>query len=71
MDGVLANDSEFSGLLRQSSSLQQLHALSLAISLQEYLPASQAARVSAQLFDVPRREVYSALDDDKGDATGV
>jgi 16S rRNA (cytidine1402-2'-O)-methyltransferase len=46
-------------------------AVSLAHTLQEYLPASQAARVSAQLFDVPRRQVYSTLDDDRGDSKGV
>ncbi len=37
-------------------------ALGLARSLQEYLPASQAARVAAKLHDVPRRELYSALE---------
>jgi 16S rRNA (cytidine1402-2'-O)-methyltransferase len=38
-------------------------ALSLARTLQEYLPTSQAARVAARFFDVSRRSLYSALDD--------
>lgn len=33
----------------------------MALSLLEFLPASQAARVAAQLNDVPRREVYKLL----------
>ncbi len=37
-------------------------ALSMASTLLEYLPASQAARVAAKLNDVPRREVYRLLD---------
>lgn len=37
-------------------------ALSLARSLQDYLPASQAARVAAKLHGVSRRELYSALE---------
>jgi len=37
-------------------------ALGIARALQEYLPASQAARVAAKLYDVPRRELYSALE---------
>jgi len=37
-------------------------ALGIARALQEYLPASQAARVAAKLHDVPRRELYSALE---------
>jgi 16S rRNA (cytidine1402-2'-O)-methyltransferase len=36
-------------------------AVALAKLLQEYLPASQAARVSARLHSVSRRDVYSAL----------
>ncbi|MGB7450859.1 MAG: 16S rRNA (cytidine(1402)-2'-O)-methyltransferase [Lysobacterales bacterium] len=32
-----------------------------ALALLEYLPASQAARVAAQLNDVPRRKVYQLL----------
>jgi len=38
-------------------------ALELASALQEYLPASQAARVAAKLNDVSRREVYRLLDE--------
>jgi 16S rRNA (cytidine1402-2'-O)-methyltransferase len=37
-------------------------ALGVARALLEYLPASQAARVDAKLHDVPRRELYSALE---------
>ncbi len=37
-------------------------ALGIARALQEYLPASQAARVAAKLHDVPRRELYAALE---------
>jgi len=33
----------------------------MALALMEYLPASQAARVAAQLNDVPRRDVYQLL----------
>ena len=33
----------------------------LALALQEYLPASQAARVAAQVNGVPRRKVYDLL----------
>jgi 16S rRNA (cytidine1402-2'-O)-methyltransferase len=33
----------------------------MALALLEYLPASQAARVAAQLNDVPRRDVYQLL----------
>ena len=33
----------------------------MALALLEYLPASQAARVAAQLNDVPRRKVYELL----------
>ena len=33
----------------------------MALALLEYLPASQAARVAAQLNNVPRREVYDLL----------
>ena len=33
----------------------------MALTLMEYLPASQAARVAAQLNDVPRRDVYQLL----------
>jgi 16S rRNA (cytidine1402-2'-O)-methyltransferase len=36
-------------------------ALEMARALMEYLPASQAARVAAQLNGVPRREVYQLL----------
>jgi len=39
------------------------NALELASALQEYLPASQAARVAAKLNDVSRREVYRLLDE--------
>ena len=41
-------------------------ALGLARALQEYLPVSQAARVAAKMHDVPRRELYSALEQDGG-----
>jgi len=37
------------------------NALEMAKALMEYLPASQAARVAAQLNDVPRRDVYQLL----------
>jgi len=37
-------------------------ALDMARALQEYMPASQAARVAAKLHDVPRRELYTSLD---------
>jgi len=37
------------------------NALKMAMALLEYLPASQAARVAAQLNDVPRRDVYQLL----------
>jgi 16S rRNA (cytidine1402-2'-O)-methyltransferase len=37
-------------------------ALDMAQALQEYLPASQAARVAAKLHDVPRRGLYTALE---------
>jgi len=37
------------------------NALKLALALQEHLPASQAARVAAQVNDVPRRKVYDLL----------
>lgn len=37
-------------------------ALDVARALQEYLPASQAARVAAKLHDVPRRDLYSTLE---------
>jgi 16S rRNA (cytidine1402-2'-O)-methyltransferase len=37
-------------------------ALEMARALQEYLPASQAARVAAKLHDVPRRELYTSLE---------
>lgn len=33
----------------------------MALALMEYLPASQAARVAAQLNDVPRRDIYQLL----------
>ena len=33
----------------------------MALALLEFLPASQAARVAAQLNDVPRRKVYELL----------
>ena len=33
----------------------------MAVALLEYLPASQAARVAAQLNDVPRRKIYELL----------
>jgi 16S rRNA (cytidine1402-2'-O)-methyltransferase len=36
-------------------------ALELASELTEHLPASQAARVAAKLYNVPRRDVYKAL----------
>lgn len=36
-------------------------AYDLALLLQAYLPASQAARVAAQMNDVPRRKVYDLL----------
>ena len=39
-------------------------ALELASALQEYLPASQAARVAAKLNAVPRREVFYRLLDE-------
>ena len=38
-------------------------ALKLASELTGYLPASQAARVAAKLYNVPRRDVYKALGD--------
>lgn len=34
----------------------------MAVALMEFLPASQAARVAAQLNNVPRREIYRLLD---------
>lgn len=37
-------------------------ALGLAQALQEFLPASQAARVAARIHEVPRRDLYSALE---------
>jgi 16S rRNA (cytidine1402-2'-O)-methyltransferase len=37
-----------------------------ALALLEFLPASQAARVAAQLNDVPRRKVYELLKRPKG-----
>jgi len=40
-------------------------ALGMAQALKEYLPASQAARVAAKLHDVPRRELYTALEADR------
>lgn len=40
-------------------------ALDLARHLQEYLPASQAARVAAKIHDVPRRTLYSALGEEQ------
>jgi 16S rRNA (cytidine1402-2'-O)-methyltransferase len=38
-------------------------ALKLASELIDHLPASQAARVAAKLYNVPRRDVYSAIAD--------
>jgi 16S rRNA (cytidine1402-2'-O)-methyltransferase len=38
-----------------------LKAHTTALALMEFLPASQAARVAAQLNDVPRRKVYGLL----------
>lgn len=46
-------------------------ALGLARALQEYLPASQAARVAAKLHDVPRRELYSALEKESDTDAGL
>jgi 16S rRNA (cytidine1402-2'-O)-methyltransferase len=40
-------------------------ALRPARALQEYLPASQAARVAAKIHGVPRRDLYSALGQDE------
>lgn len=37
-------------------------ALRLARALLEHLPASQAARVAAKIYGVPRRDLYSALE---------
>jgi 16S rRNA (cytidine1402-2'-O)-methyltransferase len=37
------------------------NAQQMALALLEFLPASQAARVAAQLNDVPRRKVYELL----------
>jgi len=37
------------------------NAYTTALALMEFLPASQAARVAAQLNDVPRRKVYELL----------
>ena len=44
----------------QQEALSKAHAMALA--LLEFLPASQAARVAAQLNNVPRRDVYRLLD---------
>ncbi|MGA9575421.1 MAG: 16S rRNA (cytidine(1402)-2'-O)-methyltransferase, partial [Lysobacterales bacterium] len=44
----------------QEGALSNAHTMALA--LMEFLPASQAARVAAQLNDVPRRAVYQLLD---------
>ena len=43
----------------EDMSLSNAHEMALALS--EYLPASQAARVAAQLNRVPRRKVYNLL----------
>jgi 16S rRNA (cytidine1402-2'-O)-methyltransferase len=43
----------------EDAALSSAHEMALA--LLEYLPASQAARVAAQLNDVPRRKVYDLL----------
>lgn len=44
----------------REEALSKAHAMALA--LMEYLPASQAARVAAQLNGVPRRDVYQLLE---------
>ena len=46
-------------------------ALALAKALQEYLPASQAARVAARLHDVPRRDLYRLLEQPGTQETGL
>lgn len=43
-----------------------LNAHKTASALMEYLPASQAARVAAQLHDAPRRKIYELLKQPKG-----
>jgi len=50
---------------------QFVTALEMAQALQEYLPASQAARVAAKLHDVPRRELYTALEADRNSDSGL
>lgn len=42
------------------------NAHTMATTLMEYLPASQAARVAARLNDVPRRKVYQLLESRQG-----
>lgn len=47
------------------------NALTLARALQDHLPASQAARVAANLHDVSRRAIYSALEQEPDSDSGL